>query len=189
MTDASRPRRRSDITKDAILTAAREQFAASGYQAATVRAIAAKAGIDPALVIRYFGTKQNLFALAAKFELRLPDLSVIPKTGAGAALVEHFFDRWEGDDTLIVLLRSAATSEPAARRMRSIFAGQLVPIVTRLTGEPRARASVRAGLISSQMLGVAFCRYVLKLPAVVRTRRAALVRRLGPTIQRYLFDA
>jgi Tetracyclin repressor-like, C-terminal domain len=80
------------------------------------------------------------------------------------------------------------TNEPAAARLRSIFATQLVSVVTRLSGESHARAEVRAGLIATQMLGVGLCRYVLKLPPVVRTSRAALVRWLGPTIQRYLFD-
>ena len=66
--------RRSDATKAAILAAAREQFAASGYQAATIRAIAAAAAIDPAMVMRYFGNKEALFAAAAEFDLRLPDV-------------------------------------------------------------------------------------------------------------------
>jgi AcrR family transcriptional regulator len=188
MIDATRHARRSDATKAAILTAAREHFAAKGYQAATIRAIAANARIDPAMVIRYFGNKQNLFAAAAEFDLRLPDLSAVPKAAVGAALVEHFFSRWEGDETLLALLRTGVTNEPAAARLRSIFATQLVSVVARLSGESRARAEVRAGLIATQMLGVALCRYVLKLPPVVRISRAALVRWLGPTIQRYLFD-
>jgi AcrR family transcriptional regulator len=189
MTNDTRPARRSDATKAAILAAARESFAASGYQAATIRAIAAHAGIDPAMVIRYFGSKQNLFAVAAEFDLRLPDLSGFPKTAVGTALVEHFFDRWEGDETLMALLRTAATNEPAAQRMRSIFATQLVSLVSSVSGEPRARAAVRAGLIATQMLGLALCRYVLKLPPVIGAKRAILVRWLGPTIQRYLFEA
>jgi AcrR family transcriptional regulator len=189
MSGETRPARRSDATKAAILSAAREHFAARGYQAATIRAIAANARIDPAMVIRYFGNKESLFAAAAQFDLRLPDLSAVPKAGMGAALVEHFFDRWEGDETLMALLRTAVTHEAAAQRMRSIFATQLVPVVTRLSGEPRARAALRAGLIATQMLGVALCRYVLELPPVVRANRAALVRWLGPTIQHYLFDA
>ena len=180
--------RRSDATKAAILAAAREHFAARGYQGANLRAIALRAGIDPALVIRYFGSKQNLFAAAAEFDLRLPDLSGLRNSAVGAALVEHFFDRWEGDETLMALLRTAATNEPAAARMRGIFATQLVSLVSRLRGEPRDRAAVRAGLIATQMLGLALCRYVLKLPPVVRATRATLVSWLGPTIQRYIFE-
>ena len=185
--DAS-PARRSDATRAAILAAARERFAAAGYHGATVRGIAARAAVDPALVIRYFGSKEDLFAAAAEFDLRLPDLDGVPKAAVGAALVNHFFDRWEGDETLMALLRTAATNEPAAERMREIFATQLLSVVCRLRGEPRGRAATRAGLIATQMLGVALCRYVLKLPPVVTAKPATLVSWLGPTIQRYLFD-
>lgn len=180
--------RRSDATRAAILAAAREHFAARGYQGARVRAIALQAGIDPALVIRYFGSKQKLFAVAAEFDLRLPDLSGLRKAAVGAALVEHFFDRWERDAALMGLLRTAATNEAAAERMRAIFATQLVSLVSRQRGEPRDRAARRAGLIATQMLGLALCRYILKLPPVARATRATLVSWLGPTIQRYIFE-
>jgi AcrR family transcriptional regulator len=188
MSEKTRRTRRSDASKAAILNAAREQFAAGGYHAATIRTIATRAHIDPAMVIRYFGSKENLFAVAADFDLQLPNLSGVPRTAMGAALVEHFFNRWEGDETLMALLRTAVTIEPAAERMRSIFASQLVSLVASVSGEPRARAAVRAGLISTQMLGLALCRYVLKLPPVAGAKRTELVRRLAPTIQRYLFD-
>ena len=188
MIDEPRSTRRSDATKAAILAAASDHFAASGYDAATIRAIAAAARIDPAMVMRYFGTKEKLFAVAAEFDLRLPDLSILPKGAVGAALVEHFLDRWEGDETLMALLRTAVTHEAAAERMRGIFATQLMATVAKLSGVSRTRAATRAGLISTQMLGLALCRYVLRLPPVVGIKRAELVRRVGPTIQGYLFD-
>ena len=97
------------------------------------------------MVMRYFGTKEKLFAVAAEFDLRLPDLSAMPKGAVGAALVEHFLDRWEGDETLMALLRTAVTHETAAERMRGIFASQLVPTVARLSGESRTRVATRAG--------------------------------------------
>ena len=84
----------------------------------------------------------------------------------------------------MALLRTAVTHETAAERMRGIFASQLVPTVARLSGESRTRVATRAGLISTQMLGLALCRYVLRLPPVVGIKRAELVRRVGPTIQR-----
>jgi AcrR family transcriptional regulator len=182
----ARPRR-SDATKAAILAAAREQFAASGYQAATIRAIAAAAGIDPAMVMRYFGNKERLFAAAAEFDLRLPDLGALPRRQVGAALVQHFLDRWEGDETLMALLRTAVTNEAAAQRMQAIFATQVGPAIARLTGEPRAAAAARAGLVATQMLGLALCRYVLKLPPVVALKHAEITRRVGATVQGYLF--
>jgi AcrR family transcriptional regulator len=180
--------RRSDVTRAAILAAAREQFAAGGYQAATIRSIAAAAGIDPAMVMRYFGNKEGLFAVAAEFDLKLPDLGGLPRKEIGTALVGHFLDRWEGDESLMALLRTAVTNEAAAERMRVIFATQLGPAIARITGEPRTAVAARAGLIASQILGLALCRYVLKLPPVVALKRPAILDRVGPTVQRYLFD-
>jgi AcrR family transcriptional regulator len=188
-TQPGEPPRRSDATRAAILAAAREQFAAGGYQAATIRAIAAAAGIDPALVMRYYGNKEGLFAAAAEFDLRLPDLTALPRSQVGAALVTHFLDRWDDDETLMALLRSAVTNESARERMQSIFATQVAPQVGKLSGLPRAEAAARAGLIASQILGLALCRYVLQLPPVVKQPRAEIVRRVGATVQRYLFDA
>ena len=181
--------RRSDATKAAILAAAREQFAAHGYQAATIRAIAAGAGIDPAMVMRYFGNKEGLFAQAAEFDLRLPDLAGVAKREIGAALVRHFLERWEGDETLMALLRAAATNAAAAQRMQAIFATQMAPMVAQLCGEPRPAAATRAGLIATQILGLALCRFVLKLPPVVALKRPEIVRKIGATVQGYLFDA
>jgi AcrR family transcriptional regulator len=182
------PARRSDATRAAILAAAREQFAAVGYQAATIRSIATAAAIDPAMVMRYFGNKEGLFAAAAEFDLRLPDLGALPRRQVGAALVEHFLDRWEGDDTMMALLRAAVSHEAAAQRMQAIFAMQVAPMLLKLTDLPRSAAASRAGLISSQILGLALCRYVLKLPPVVGLKRAEIARRVGATVQRYLYD-
>lgn len=180
--------RRSDATRAAILTAAREHFGASGYHAATIRGIAAAAGIDPALVMRYYGNKDGLFAAAAEFDLRLPDLHTLPRKAVGEALVAHFLDRWEGDETLMALLRSAVTHQAAAARMQAIFATQVAPHITKLIGPPRAAVAARAGLIATQILGLALCRYILKLPPVVGLKRAEVVRRVGATVQGYLFD-
>ena len=113
-------RRSSQQTKAVILAAAREQFAAAGYEAATIRSIAAAAEIDPSMVMRYFGNKDKLFAAAAEFDLRLPDLSGVAEDDLGARLVGHFLDRWEDDDALVVLLRSSTTNADAAQRMREI---------------------------------------------------------------------
>jgi AcrR family transcriptional regulator len=178
--------RRSDATKAAILAAAREQFAASGYQAATIRSIATAAGIDPSMVMRYYGNKEGLFAAAAEFDLRLPDLQALPRERVGEALVAHFLDRWEDDEALMALLRTAVTNDAAAERMRSMFATQVGPAIARLLGLPRSAAAPRAGLIATQLLGLALCRYVLKLPPVVGLSRAEVVRRVAPAVQGYL---
>ena len=177
--------KRSDATRAAILSAARERFAADGYERATIRAIAADAGIDPAMVMRYYGSKDRLFAAAAEFDLRLPDVATIPRSRLGVTLVGHFLDRWEGDETMLALLRAAVTNENAAEKMRAIFATQVGPAAVRL-GHPPAQARTRAGLIATQMLGLALCRYVLRLPPIVAMSRQDLVTWLGPTVQRYL---
>jgi len=189
MTETTPPARRSDATKATILAAARAQVAALGYQATTIRSVATAAQIDPAMVMRYFGNKEGLFAAAAEFDLRLPDLSGMPRAQLGSALVSHFLDRWEGDETLMALLRAATTNEAAATRMQAIFATQMAPLIARLTGEPRAAAAARAGLVATQVLGLALCRYVLQLPPVVALKRPEIVRRVGGTVQSYLFDA
>lgn len=176
--------KRSDRTRAAILTAARERFAADGYERATIRAIAADASIDPAMVMRYFGNKEKLFAAAAEFDLRLPDLSSLPADERGAALTDHFLDRWEDDESLKALLRASVTNEVAADRMRQLFAEQLGPKIAALA-DP-ASASTRAGLVATQALGFALCRYVLALPPVAALTRDEAVAWLGPTITGYL---
>src|SRR6187397_170036 len=80
-------RRSSEQTKAVILAAARERFAKSGFERATIRAIAADANIDPSMVMRYFGSKDQLFAAAADFDLELPDLSGVDSGAVGARLV------------------------------------------------------------------------------------------------------
>jgi AcrR family transcriptional regulator len=177
--------RRSDATRAAILTAARERFAAEGYERATIRAIAADAGIDPTMVMRYYGNKEKLFAAAAEIDIRLPDLATVPRDQVGARLARHFLDRWEHDETMAALLRAAATYEGAAQRMREMFAQQLVPVVAVACPDP-ALAPARAALVSSQVLGAALCRYVLRLEPLVTMPAEEVIGWLGPTLQRYL---
>ncbi|MCC5581005.1 TetR family transcriptional regulator [Microtetraspora sp. AC03309] len=177
-------RRSSAETKAVILAAARERFAADGYDKATIRAIAADARIDPAMVMRYFGTKEKLFAAAAEFDLELPELA---SDQAAAGLVRHFLRKWEADEGLQVLLRTGVTNEAAAERMRAIFGAQVMPLVIGLTGDPE-RAPLRASLVASQLLGLALSRYILKFPPMVATTEDELIAWLSPTIQRYLTE-
>jgi AcrR family transcriptional regulator len=177
-------RRSSEDTKAAILAAARERFGSAGFQAATIRAIAADAGVDPAMVMRYYGSKDKLFAAAAEFDLRFPDFAQGDRAQVGRSVVRHFLDRWEGDEALVILLRSSATNGEAAQRMQEIFVSQLRPQVATLV--PAEEAGARAGLIATQILGMALCRFVLRLPPVVEMSRDEIVGWLGPTIQRYL---
>lgn len=177
--------RRSDGTRAAILAAARERFAAEGYERATIRAIAADAGIDPSMVMRYYGNKEKLFAAAADVELRLPDLTAVPPDQVGTRLARHFLDRWERDEAMAALLRAGATNEAAAQRMRGILATQLVPVVAAVCPDP-SQAPTRAALVASQVLGAALCRYVLRLSPFAEMPAEEVVAWLGPTLQRYL---
>lgn len=183
--DDTAPPRRSDRTRAAILDAARERFAADGYARATIRAIAGQAGIDPSMVIRYYGTKEGLFAAAADFTLDLPDVSATPVTEWGPILAHHVVRRWESNDTLVALLRVSATHEAAAARMRAIFAGQVAPVVAAAEPDP-ATAARRAGMLSTQMLGLALTRYVLRLPPVVAMTADEVATWIAPVIQHYL---
>ena len=187
MPDRSAKTAKSQRTKAAILKAAQELFADQGYERATVREIAARAAIDPAMVIRYFGSKEALFARATAFDLRLPDLTVIAKRDIGGALIAHFFEIWEGslsNGSLISLLRAAASNEDAAGAVRAIFGGQVVPMLAKVV--PPAELPLRAGLVATQIMGLAVTRYILKVPPVVAMDRAQIVRLLGPTMQRYV---
>jgi AcrR family transcriptional regulator len=175
--------KKSDRTRASILAAARERFGADGYERATIRAIAADASIDPAMVMRYYGSKEKLFAAAAEFDVRLPDLRDVPREQAGEVLVRHLVERWEEDDTLRVLLRTAVTNEAAAERMRRVFIGQLTPAFERAAMDEPA---VRAGLIATQALGFALCRYILEFEPIVGLSTDDAVAWLGPTITRYL---
>ncbi|OBA81447.1 TetR family transcriptional regulator [Mycobacterium sp. 1164966.3] len=180
-------RRSSTETKSVILAAARERFGEAGFQATTIRGIAADAGVDPAMVMRYFGNKDRLFAAAADFDLQFPDFAGVDRARLGWSLVRHFLERWEADDALVILLRSSATNAEAAQRMQEIFGSQLQPLVASFAPASEAsEVSTRAGLVATQILGLALCRFVLRLPPVAEMSRDDVVQWLGPTIQRYL---
>jgi AcrR family transcriptional regulator len=161
------PEKRSDRTKAAILRAARECLAVRGYDRMTIRAVAADAGIDPSMVMRYFGNKAQLFDAALDIDLDLPDLTGVPIDQLPRMLVRLFLERWENDptdDALLVLLRSAVTNDHAAGKMREIFATQVAPTLAAALGQELAVK--RAGLVSAQLLGLGLTRYLLRLPAV-----------------------
>ncbi|MEU5407749.1 TetR/AcrR family transcriptional regulator [Nocardia asteroides] len=184
--DQHTPARRSDATKAIILDAARARFAVDGYAKATIRAIAADAEIDPSMVMRYFGSKDGLFAAAVQIDLDLPDLAAAPPEAMGELLVRRFLAIWEGRENtvLLILLRSSITDDKVADRFRAIFAEQVLPAVLRF-GDP-ADAPRRGGLVVTQLLGIALCRYILRLPPVVEMRPDQLIADVSPVIQGYL---
>lgn len=177
--------RRSDATRAAILTAARERFAADGYERATIRAIAKDARIDPSMVMRYYGSKEGLFAAATSADLLMPDFARVPREDVGRVLVSHFLDLWEDGGTLTALLRVGITNQAGAERMRDIFTRQLLPVARAVCPDP-AEAPTRAALCASQVLGLALTRYVLRFAPSAALSREEITDWLAPTVQRYL---
>jgi AcrR family transcriptional regulator len=181
---------RSQATRSAILGAARELLVNKGYEATTIRAVAAKAGIDPSMVMRYYGSKEGLFAAAVDLDLQLPDPSEWPREEIGQRLASYMVARWDRElshEPVTLLLRSAGTNPAAAEQLRLVFAGQIVRLVRAVTGESDQDAARRAGLLATQVLGFALCRYVLELPPILEMDVETLARALAPVIRHYLF--
>jgi AcrR family transcriptional regulator len=180
---ASLRTRNATQTRTDILVAARARFGSDGYERTTLRAVAADVGIDPALVIRYFGSKQDLFAAAAEFTLDLPDLSAVRPDHVADALLPSFFAVWEEDATFVALLRAAMTSPTAADTMRRIFATQVAPKLAAVTPDHPAQ---RAGLMGAFVIGLATTRYVLANPAVADLNHDELIDWVRPVIRQLL---
>jgi AcrR family transcriptional regulator len=139
------------------------------------------------MVMRYFGSKEGLFAALVDIELQLPDLTQVSPADHGLTLTRHFVRRWEGDlsdDVLVMLLRSAVTNDKVAEQLRIFASGQIVSMLEPVVDPETLQR--RAGLVMSQMLGIAITRYILALPSVVERPAELLVLDVAPTIQRYL---
>lgn len=177
---------RSAGTRRAILEAARTAFAAHGYEQTTIRAVATEAEVDPSMVMRYFGSKAGLFAAAATVDLDSPDLTTVPPAQRGELLVRTFVDRWEDparNDQLMLLLRTGVTSEAVAGQMRTK--------ITQLTTAPLValgdeQAAEHGAFIGAQLLGMALCRYILRLEPLASLPAGHVIAAVAPSVQRYL---
>ncbi|KNE79944.1 MULTISPECIES: TetR family transcriptional regulator [Streptomyces] len=177
--------------RDRILQAARAEFAARGYDKTSIRGIAKKAGVDPALVHHYFGTKEQVFetAIEKSFEpaLDLPDLMTQDPGGAGELLARHFFTIWENPVTrapLLAVVRSAVTNETAAALLRGFVLRRLLGRVAGELDVPDAR--FRVELAVSQLLGIVMLRYVVKIEPMASADIEDIVAAVAPVIQRHL---
>jgi AcrR family transcriptional regulator len=177
-------------TKKDILDAARMLFSERGYQGATMRAIAAEAGVDAALVVHFFGNKATLLAEAVEWpfdpEVEMPKLLVDGRHHAGRHLVGLFVRTWddEGSRNPILTLLRAATIEPQAASMLREFMGRLyAPLMDRLRVD---QPELRADLAVSQLLGLGLVRYLLKAEPLASATPEAVVDWTAPTVQRYL---
>jgi AcrR family transcriptional regulator len=177
--------------RDAILAAARTEFAAAGYDGATIRGIAARAGVDPALVHHYFGAKEHLFEAAVRppvsLAMLVPELLASDREHIGEQAVLRFLGAWEepgNRPVFLALLRSAVCNEQAAELVRQLLVKEVFGPVARALGEPDAE--LRADLVGSQFMGLALMRYVGKVEPLASADVASLAAAVGPTVQRYL---
>jgi AcrR family transcriptional regulator len=178
---------RSQATRDRILNEARRLFAELGYERTTIRAIAAAANINVSIVMRYYGSKEDLFAVAAHLDLRLPNLSSVPPEKRGEAIVTRFIDSREGPDAsdqLTALMRAAVSHEAARQRFFDLVNNQVGPEIR--TTIPDDQFEERLGLIITHLVGLGFTRYVLQHPLVVGMERDVIIRKFGAIVQSYL---
>jgi AcrR family transcriptional regulator len=179
-------------TRESILEAARVAFADKGYDGASIRGIATSAGVDPALVHHYFGTKDQLFLAAMNSPIDPAELITSAIEGdraeVGVRLVRMFLRIWDGPAGVagVALLRSAVGSEWTAKLFREFIVTQIMRrVLPKLELDP-AEAPLRISLVASQMGGLALVRYILKVEPLASAPPEVVVAAVGPTIQRYV---
>jgi AcrR family transcriptional regulator len=178
-------------SREAILAAAKEAFGAQGYNATSLRAVARAAGVDPALVTHFFGSKDGLFTAA--LELPLDPRTVVAALlaggvdGLGERVVRTFLGVWDstpGQGPMLAMLRSAVSHEDSATMLRGLLSRVL--LLPLAEGAGAGQAELRAALLASQVVGLAVTRYVLRLEPVASASADVLAPLYGPTLQRYL---
>jgi AcrR family transcriptional regulator len=178
-------------TRGAILGAARRLFAARGFERTTVRAIAREARVDPALVLHYFGSKEEVFLAAV--ELPFEPTDVLPGLLAGersslgerfARLVLTTLEDEAGRSRVLAIVRAAASEPAAARLLRCVVEGRIRDPIARGLGTDDAE--LRAALVGSQVVGLVMARYVVGVEPLASMEPEEIVSVLAPTLQRYL---
>jgi AcrR family transcriptional regulator len=179
-------------TRGEILTAARHAFAARGFAGASIRGIAADAGVDAALVHHYFDTKEQLFL--ATVELPLPLGEVVERLtaggtdGLGERIITTLLTIWDSDlqPSLVAALRTGLAEPTTTRSLSEFLTLEVIGKLLRNLDLPEGEATLRTGLVASQLAGVIIGRYVLRLPALTEPSPETLAAAIGPTLQRYL---
>jgi AcrR family transcriptional regulator len=178
-------------TREAILDAARRAFAEHGYQRATVRGVAELAGVDPALVHHYFGTKQGLFVAAVQLPVnpveQLSALLADDPELVGQRMIGVFLSVWDlaaNNSPLLALVRSAVSDEQAAAMLREFITEEVLGRIAEGLGSPDAK--LRATLVGSQLVGLMMARYIIRVEPLASAPPALVAAAIGPTLQRYL---
>jgi AcrR family transcriptional regulator len=180
--DTQRPRNAAQTRAD-ILSAARRRFATQGFEPTTLRAIAADVGVDAALVTRYFGSKQDLFATATEFKIDLPDLSAADPADIPGMLLPRYFAVWEDDQSFLALLRAAGTSRIAADTINQTLAKHVAPRLRTVTPDNHRQ---RIAVTDAFVIGLAMTRSVLANPPIADLSRKELSRWAGPVFRQLL---
>jgi AcrR family transcriptional regulator len=190
MARIGRPRGKTD-TRNVILATARHMFADAGFDKTSVRELAAAAGVDPAMIRHYFGSKAELFRATMGWPFEPDELAARILGGEpreiGERLTRFFFEVWEQPDSrapLLAILRGAATHEESATLVRQFIQGQLYSRMA--AGLPRPDAELRIDLAMSQLLGIAYLRHILKVEPIASAPLEELIRRVAPVISAHL---
>ncbi|HEX5541678.1 MAG TPA: TetR family transcriptional regulator [Micromonospora sp.] len=179
-------------TREAILAAAREAFAERGFDGASIRSIAGSAGVDPALVHHYFGTKDQLFLAVMNSPIDpedlLPQVVVGGKDKIGERLVRTFLSVWDSPAGAggVALLRSGMSNDWTARMLREFLVTQILRRVFKQLDLNPGEVPLRAALVASQIAGLAMMRYIIRLEPLASAPPETVVAALAPTIQRYI---
>jgi AcrR family transcriptional regulator len=189
----ARPGRRpgQTETREDILTAARAQFASLGYDGATIRGIAADAGVNPALIHHFFGTKEQVFVAALQLPvdpaLIVPTLLDGPRSEVGERLVRLFLSVWGNPETrapFLALMRSVVSNDQAVRMLRQFLGRAVLAKVADGLGIPRLRMAAAA----SHMIGIAMLRYIVELEPLATATDEEIITLVAPVIQHYIDD-
>jgi AcrR family transcriptional regulator len=194
-TPSSRPGRwRSGAeSKQRILETARTLFRRHGYDGTTVRAVAAEAGVDPAMVFYFFGTKQGLFGAALDMSADLPPAIESIFTGGldgiGERIVHTLLANMDKSDRtpLAMLTRSAPTHDQSEALLREFIDREITGRLTALLDTPDA--ALRAGMVNVQLLGLTVARYIVRIEPIASASTDELVTRFGALVQRCLTGA
>jgi AcrR family transcriptional regulator len=177
-------------TREAILVAARERFAEVGYDRATIRAIAVLAGVDPALVVRFHGSKEELFrqamALPEGISRALLSLAEGPRETVGRRLAEVIVGGLENPASRPIVLgriRSATSHPAAAELVRETVTHDLLALASAITDD---EPNTRANLVACHVVGLAVARHMVRIEPLASMAPADVIEVAAPILQHCL---